>query len=507
MRAAEQCRRLRAVGRSALTAPRRLCSIGNVGSQEKAETTKTEAKSEGSFVKTTVQEAEEWQESWKQLLIEWTRNSSLRHPLYLSPRSRYWENMPEGVEGCHVVDMARMVENPHTFVGINDACKQLQAKHGVHVEVLMLGDSGSFTAHMLASAVGRHRMLKRLDVDPYQNIVMVVCCRKAGTMSTYVGRGLKHVIDPLFLHRSFNEIFKVYFRGRDWDVKVAEYVTAISGQVERRQRWVARSGPVFIPPLTEYWWAVLFVLSVAMMLLADAWDAYKYWGIRYCDGCKEYMVVFDDDDMLWRRLTLGQRKEVELDCVKYKLWKCPAETCETHYVEEVKWNSLRVDCLICQSCKHRTSHGKRTIATVPDDDNYGEAINLRECKFCGFTEAWTTMMSSNFGEYVSTTTQHTHARTHLSLHTHRGHKADHDRPLQGDYGSDFFITFRMSTLARFFFGGMGAPEVELRKVCYTRTPPPPTTRFCHHYPSPFLTTPTTYFTGRRRPSVGQRRNG
>eukprot|EP01059_Diplonema_ambulator_P033350 TRINITY_DN6920_c1_g1_i1.p1 TRINITY_DN6920_c1_g1~~TRINITY_DN6920_c1_g1_i1.p1 ORF type:complete len:407 (+),score=70.92 TRINITY_DN6920_c1_g1_i1:227-1447(+) len=369
---------------------------------------------------------------------EWTVKHKKNNPFFMGMDKRYWEAIPEMPEGCHVMDVAGMFQDDDGFRKVNDMLKSIREDTGVDVRMYLLGDVGSYVTKDLAKRLGSHRNAN----DAYENTLTIVVSRKNGTLDTYPGCGVSLIFNPYWLHKQFKAIFKVYFKGREWDVKLTEYAEEISKTITNNRTYVQRSGRPVFPFLFKYWWAILAALAITFIKTKEYVEYWRYWDKRWCPDCRKFMEGFEDKERLLENLTLGQKKEVELDCVQYALWACPTDGCSKTFVEEVKWNSLRNDCLICVKCRHRTSWGRRVVGAIPDTDNQGEAINMRTCRFCGFEEAWLSLIPANMG---------------------RNNDPEHDRQTVGTYGSAWERTFRSSFLGKFVFPGEGSPAAEIRK--------------------------------------------
>ena len=334
------------------------------------------------------------------LAKEWGKNHAQKHPLYQNHAARYWELFPQAKDGWYVLDFAGVITDVEKFAKLNDICRGIEEKHKVKVVFMLMGELGSQTSPHLARTLGSYwtRLRKESGEDPYENFVFVFASRKDGTLHTYVGKGVRLIFNPVWVQLAFNRIFKVYFRGREWDQKMLEYAEAFDASLKARPKWVQHSGKVaWLPLALDYWWAIVPSVVLLVLFLLDYREFYHYWDERYCTKCQVFMQGYDDPKLLREKCSLGQRKEMDLDCVKYALWKCPTEDCDTSFVETVKWNSLRLECLICQKCHFKCSKGERVVANIPDADNFGEALNVRTCKFCGFQEAWSSVMRAASG--------------------------------------------------------------------------------------------------------------
>eukprot|EP01061_Rhynchopus_euleeides_P019816 TRINITY_DN32515_c0_g1_i1.p1 TRINITY_DN32515_c0_g1~~TRINITY_DN32515_c0_g1_i1.p1 ORF type:complete len:490 (+),score=134.06 TRINITY_DN32515_c0_g1_i1:34-1470(+) len=395
------------------------------------------------FAETSIPDAKVFMEFGRDLNREWEKKHMTKHPLHQPGHVKYWERIPHPPQGSHVLDLGGLIQDVTVFKNINDTCKRIESDFNVKVYVLLAGDIGSFTSPHLAKRMGAYWNKLRSDSgeDPYENFVLVFASRKSGTMHTYVGRGVSLVFHPVWIHFAFRKIFKVYFRGREWDTKILEYVELFQAELKARKSRVQTQGWPALIFLYNYWWALLGTLVLTTLVLLDYAEYYRYWDARFCTKCQKFMEGHDDPAQLWSNMTLGQRKETDLDCVRYALWQCPTEDCETAFVEEVKWNSMRLDCLICKKCHHRCSKGERVVANAPDGDNFGEVLHVRSCKFCGFQEAWTSLIRAS----------------------NSGGDSSHDRQSAGNYGSSTWLRFRFSALGRIMLGDIPSGELELRK--------------------------------------------
>eukprot|EP01064_Diplonema_japonicum_P034566 TRINITY_DN7200_c0_g2_i2.p1 TRINITY_DN7200_c0_g2~~TRINITY_DN7200_c0_g2_i2.p1 ORF type:complete len:407 (+),score=67.82 TRINITY_DN7200_c0_g2_i2:490-1710(+) len=369
---------------------------------------------------------------------DWRKSHGKNNPLFNDLKVKYWETIPAMPEGCHVMDIAGVFQEDAGFKDLNEKLQNIKNDTGVDVRMYLLGDAGSHVTKELSRNLGIHLSKS----TKHHNTITIVMSRKNGTLDTYPGAGVAHIVNRYWVDRQFKKIFKVYFKGREWDVKLLEYAGAIDATTRNNKRFILTTGPPILPFLYKYWHAILISLILFYIKASEYLEYYKYWDVRWCSDCKIFMEGHPDDEMLWNNLTLGQKKEVELDCVKYALWKCPTVDCENCFVEEVKWNSLRNDCLICIKCRHRTSWGRRVVGATPDEHNTGEAINMRTCKFCGFEEAWLSLIPANLGSGVT---------------------PDHDRQTVGSYGGKWEQVLHTSFLGKFIFPGAGSPAAEIRR--------------------------------------------
>eukprot|EP01063_Lacrimia_lanifica_P021097 TRINITY_DN28348_c0_g1_i1.p1 TRINITY_DN28348_c0_g1~~TRINITY_DN28348_c0_g1_i1.p1 ORF type:complete len:462 (+),score=180.08 TRINITY_DN28348_c0_g1_i1:61-1446(+) len=409
----------------------------------------------GARVATTEEEGEAYRKWGREVKEEWLSRNCSKNPLLATHQVRWWQQIPAMQEGCHVLDIAGLCRDGMKLAEINTLCREIEAETGVVVRLHLYGDIWSHTTNTLARKVGDYEM-SLLD-DPHENYVLIVASRKEGTLHTHVGKGVWHVLHPWWLRQEFNRLFKDEgFVMQEWDHRLQSYVFDMKEQLVARKGFVRSDrGRKKAFPLYKFLHAnfifILLGLGAVYLVIEECLAYRAYWALRYCPTRQEYMVAHHDPLLMRAAMTPLQRKEYSNNCVVFRLWMCPSDVNATEaadgtpgstYVEEVKWNSLRDDCLKCMKCGCRCSRGRREVAKTPDGDNFGEALNIRECMFCGYTEAWTSMMSAN---------------------KQGSDHPDHSRPLSGNYGSGLWITFKMSYLGRMLYGADGAPAAELRK--------------------------------------------
>ncbi|KAJ9448084.1 hypothetical protein DIPPA_00336 [Diplonema papillatum] len=354
----------------------------------------------------------------RDLKEKWTVNHSRESPFFRSASTKYWELIPKPPAGSLVLDPAGILQEEDKFRELNDTLLRIQKETGVTVFCLLFGNIGSFTTGGLARKVSAHWSTE----DPSGNMVFIVVSRLSGEQHTRALPGAWFCLHPLWMHQHFKKTFKVYFKGKEWDDQLIEYAHDMEEQLKwGKQVGLIREKGRVLPLVFEYWYVVLAALAALVFACVQFIEYYHYWSLRYCHACGKFLEGIEDPKLLYSKMSLGQRKETDLDCVRYALWKCPNESCpeDTSFVEEVKWNSLRNECLICMKCHHRCSHGRRVIGATPDFNNYGEAVNVRTCAFCGYEEAWLSMIPANFGGYAFDLETHNtrHPTTSTQLRT------------------------------------------------------------------------------------------
>eukprot|EP01062_Namystynia_karyoxenos_P006024 TRINITY_DN12105_c0_g1_i1.p1 TRINITY_DN12105_c0_g1~~TRINITY_DN12105_c0_g1_i1.p1 ORF type:complete len:450 (+),score=131.30 TRINITY_DN12105_c0_g1_i1:73-1422(+) len=377
-----------------------------------------------------------------QLRQAWRGKRGHANPLY--SQLMWWQGVPKPPGGSLVLDVAGMF-TAEEFAEADALLRELRDKHGITVYLVAFGDGGPRNADMTGAKLLRHWFPPQ--EYPAQAVGVITVCRMQAQADIRVGPGLLLAFGPLWRRSALRKCFQVRFRNVDWSVKVLEFVRVAHSRGLERAAWVqtGEKGPFILVHLADYWFVWAFALLGAFMGATAFADYRRYWWKeRWCPSCAAYMEPEDDPSLLHAHLTEGQRREVELRCVEYQLWLCPnaEKGCASHFVEETKWCSLRLDCLRCQKCHHRTSHGRRVIGAAPDVDNFGEAVNIRTCKFCGFEEAWASVMQANYNGW---------------------NDPEHERPLVSDYGSSWWLMLRMSYVGKFLFPGENSGIAQLTK--------------------------------------------
>ena len=374
---------------------------------------------------------EEFMKYSKEVRSGWARNHGRNDPF---TSATTWKSIPSHPEGCHLLDISGTISDKNMYKEINDKLLNIKKETGVEVLVYMFGDMQSRLPVELTKRLG-HYYLENNTKYENGNFIIIMTSRSTGAVGMYAAPAVKHIIHPLWLRNTHKKLNT----NTQWNTKMNPYISTL------HDRLIAKKGIIFnnklIVSVYDYWWALLLGAAVLIKGISFLYQYWSYWGERYCSVHGQYLLGDDNPKIVYEHLTDGQKAEVDSDCVTYAVWRCPSENCTTDKVDEVHWNYLRNDCLICLKCRHRTSQAARIISTRPDEDNFGEALNHRTCRFCKYEEAWLTMMPANYGGWKD---------------------PEHDKDLQGNYGSQWWIKFKMSILGHLLMGSSG-PQGEVRR--------------------------------------------